>query len=284
MTRFWLAAIFLLHLQIPVDQVQPGTVTGRLLSSRGRPEAGVRIAAVPAADAEKGGAAALLGISLTDEDGRYRLENIPPGRYFIFAGLIDLPSYYPSATTVDRATAIFVDAGVTLSGIDFSMSRPTNMSVAGRLAVPSTMQPVDGWTVTLSPVLPGPGPAGTLRATVGRDGTFAFPRVVPGDYRLASSVRGSSPVTLKVVDADVNDIVMPVIDCDAGVSVSGRLIGTSQTAVSSISFARIQSGLHPNFPANPGRLLHVQQRYRRDVPAPTQSRAPGMGIDFSDCR
>ena len=88
MTRFWLAAIFLLHLQIPVDQVQPGTVTGRLLSTRGRPEAGVRIAAVPAADAEKGGAAALLGISLTDEDGRYRLENIPPGRYFIFAGLI----------------------------------------------------------------------------------------------------------------------------------------------------------------------------------------------------
>jgi hypothetical protein len=101
MTGFWFAIIFLVQSQIPV-QVEPGTVTGRLLTKNGEPEAGVRIAAVPVTSGENPtSATALFGISQTGEDGRYRLENLPPGRYYIFAGLIDLPSYYPNATTLD---------------------------------------------------------------------------------------------------------------------------------------------------------------------------------------
>src|SRR5678816_3767872 len=128
MMRFWFAAILFVQSQIPVQQVQPGTVTGRLLSSKGTPEAGVRVAAIPAAEAtNKTGTAALVGISLTDSEGRYRLENLPPGRYYIFAGLIDLPSYYPNATTIDRATAIDVDEGTTLSLSLIHISEPTRL-------------------------------------------------------------------------------------------------------------------------------------------------------------
>jgi hypothetical protein len=234
MMRFWFAAILFLQSQMPVQQVQPGMITGRLLSAKGTPEAGVRIAAVPATEAEtRTGAAALLGISLTDQDGRYRLENIPPGRYYIFAGLIDLPSYYPNATTLARATAVEVDSGVTVSGIDFSMARPTSMTVAGRLTVPSTMQVGDGWTVTLTAQTRGAS-GGSLQANVARDGSFEFSRVPPGDYRLASGLRGSTPVSLKVVDADLLEVVMPLVDCNAGVVVGGRLVGTSQSVTSSI--------------------------------------------------
>ena len=105
MMPFLFAAVLFLQLQTPVQQVQPGTITGRLLSPKGTPEPGVRVAAVPVTEVEKTGGTPLLGITLTDQDGRYRLEGLPPGRYFIFAGLIDLPSYYPNAPSIDRATS-----------------------------------------------------------------------------------------------------------------------------------------------------------------------------------
>src|SRR5262245_2763229 len=81
------------------EQVQPGNVTGQLFSREGRPAAGVRIAAVPAPEGDdRSSAAVLQGITQTEADGRYRIEGLPPGRYYIFAGLIDYPNYYPGAT------------------------------------------------------------------------------------------------------------------------------------------------------------------------------------------
>lgn len=245
MMRFWFAAIFLVQSQIPVQQVQPGAIAGRLLSTKGIPEPGIRIAAVPVAEAgNKSGAGALFGITLTDSEGRYRLENLPPGRYYIFAGLIDLPSYYPNATTIARATALDVDSGVILSGVDFSMARPTGLSVAGRLSVPSTMEVDQRWTVTLSLQTRGAvGPS--LQANVSRDGSFEFQRVAPGEYRLASSLRGTTALNLNVVDEDILDVVIPVVDCNAGAAVNGRLVGIPQSAISSISLTGSRVGCTP---------------------------------------
>ena len=246
MMRFWFAAILFVQSQIPVQQVQPGTVTGRLLSSKGTPEVSVRVAAIPAAEAtNKTGTAALVGISLTDSEGRYRLENLPPGRYYIFAGLIDLPSYYPNATTIDRATAIDVDEGTTLSGLDFSMARPSSLTVAGRMAVPRTMQVGNGWAVTLTPqnrLAVG----ASLQSNVSSDGSFEFPRVSPGAYRLASTLRGTTALNLNVVDEDVLAVVMPLVDCNAGVAVSGRLAGTPRSVISSISLTGSPVGCTPS--------------------------------------
>jgi hypothetical protein len=243
MTAFWFAAIFLIQSQLP-DQVQPGAVTGRLLSVNGTPAAGIRIAAVPVVEGEeKAGATALLGISQTDADGRYRLEGIPPGRYYIFAGLIDLPSYYPNATALDRAKAIVVDAGSTVSGIDFSMARPAGLTVSGRLAIPSTMRLDENATLTVSltPQTRGAA-AGFLQSKVGPDGSFEFLRVSPGEYRLSSNLGGSTPLNLKVVDVDLTDTVIPVADCNAGVLVSGRLVGTFPPLPRSISLAGSGAG------------------------------------------
>jgi len=245
MTGFWFAIIFLVQSQIPV-QVEPGTVTGRLLTRNGEPEAGVRIAAVPAASGDgQTNAAALFGISQTDAEGRYRLDNLPPGRYYIFAGLIDLPSYYPNATTLDRATAIDVDAGSTVSGIDFSMARPTKLTVSGRLSLPSTIPPSDSWIVTMTPLSRNAIGVFT-QSKVGRDGLFEFPRVSPGEYRVTSNAPGSTSLIVRVVDADVVDVVVPVFDCNAGVQVSGRVVGPSQTSIRSISLTGSPVGCRPS--------------------------------------
>src|SRR3954469_21410591 len=186
MRALWFAAIFFLHSQLP-DHVEPGAVTGRLLAPDGKPAAGVRIAAVPAED--KTGAAALFGITQTDNNGRYRIEKIQPGRYYIFAGLIDTPNYYPNTTRLDRATAVTVYSGTTTSEVNFSLVRPASMAVGGRLMIPPTLQFSDGWTVTLTPLTRGlTGSVQSIeQSKVGRDGSFDFPRVAPGDYRVSSN-------------------------------------------------------------------------------------------------
>ena len=90
----------LLFLQgIPIAQGQGGTVAGVLRNASGVPAAGVRVSAMAQPDSaqELSSAAALVSIAETDEAGRYRLENVPPGRYYIVAGRVDFPTYYPGA-------------------------------------------------------------------------------------------------------------------------------------------------------------------------------------------
>src|SRR3954463_13502606 len=76
-----------------------GSLAGTLTNTEGKPAPGVRIAALDISDTLGNDAAlgALVSIAETDEDGRYRLEMIPPGRYLITAGRVDNPTFYPGA-------------------------------------------------------------------------------------------------------------------------------------------------------------------------------------------
>jgi protocatechuate 3,4-dioxygenase beta subunit len=78
-------------------QTPAGAVAGQVLNRDGRPAASVRVSAmaVPEAGAVVNSATALVSIAMTDSEGRYRLENVLPGRYYIMAGFVDLPTYYP---------------------------------------------------------------------------------------------------------------------------------------------------------------------------------------------
>jgi len=220
-------------------QVQPGSISGRLLGSDGASAvAGVRIAAMPAEVDAKAGAPVLMGITQTDAAGRYRLENIPPGRYYIFAGLIDYPNYFPGVTRLDNAAAINVESGETIRDVDFAMARPARLKVAGRLLIPSTMLPLNSGTIMLTPGTLRALPATRLAALstkVNTDGSFEFTDVLPGEYQLSTTVPGSSRVALKVADRDIEDISVSVTDCNqAGIPVSGRLVGTPVLPVRTI--------------------------------------------------
>src|SRR5947207_9210813 len=95
---------------------QTGTITGRLLAQNGTPAAGVRVIAMPASDSAKPSAAAgsdvpvLTSLTQADAAGRFRLENLPPGRYYILAGFLDFPTYYPGVMSTMTATAVSVTA------------------------------------------------------------------------------------------------------------------------------------------------------------------------------
>ena len=126
-----LAPLFFLLQGIPVQQ--GGKVTGVLRDSTGAPLEAVRIAAVSRGgtieDAALG--AAMAGIAQTDGQGRFTLEGIPPGRYSIAAGRLDLQTYYPGTQLLTDATILTVTAGETISGINFVLNNTSFGRAAG---------------------------------------------------------------------------------------------------------------------------------------------------------
>src|SRR5262245_29739703 len=91
-------------------QIPSGSVSGQILTREGQPATEIRVSAiaVPEPGAPANNATAMVSIAMTDKEGRYRLENVMPGRYYIAAGLVDLPTYYPGVTAQSRATVMNV--------------------------------------------------------------------------------------------------------------------------------------------------------------------------------
>jgi len=133
-----LIALALFLQGIPALPNQSGTVTGILKYADGKPAVGVRITAVarPESPQDVALAAAISSLAETDQTGRYRLENIPPGHYHIAAGRIDLQTFYPGVLEISSATDILIKSGDIVTGIDFmlkdsSIGRAPDASSAG---------------------------------------------------------------------------------------------------------------------------------------------------------
>ena len=93
-----------------------GAVTGQIQTRDGQPAAAVRVAAIPAPPPQSGTRPddgiqyyvppPPVRVTQTDEQGRYRLANVPPGRYLISAGLVGLATYYPGQIDALRASVV----------------------------------------------------------------------------------------------------------------------------------------------------------------------------------
>src|SRR5687767_1301434 len=108
MTSLFLAFFILLQ-GIPTQQ--GGKVTGVLRDSLGRPLAGVRMGAVARGASLEQIATegtSMAGLTETDEQGRFVLEDIPPGRYSIAAGRLDLQTFYPGTQSIVDARVLTV--------------------------------------------------------------------------------------------------------------------------------------------------------------------------------
>jgi hypothetical protein len=96
---------------------QPGTISGELRTPDGAPAAGVRVSALPAprgaikpSDGQNYYATVVpTNTAVSDLQGRYRLRNLPPGRYIILASVLGFPTYYPSTDNPDNAEVVTVE-------------------------------------------------------------------------------------------------------------------------------------------------------------------------------
>jgi len=120
--------------QGPIPQAGGGIVSGTLRLPDGKPAVGVRVAAMvpPAPGISPGNASELAALGKTDGAGHYRLEDVPAGRYYIVAGRVDAPTYYPGVPGIAGATALSVTAGSALTEIDFviaaASARPPDLT------------------------------------------------------------------------------------------------------------------------------------------------------------
>jgi hypothetical protein len=130
-----ITALLLLYLQAPFLPGQQGVVAGRVLSMDGSPAVAVRIGAlaIPDSGAVTSNASTLASLAQTDASGRYRLERIPPGRYYITAGFLETPTCYPGVRSASEARVVEVGPGSTTENIDFNLARPTGVRQSGRV-------------------------------------------------------------------------------------------------------------------------------------------------------
>jgi hypothetical protein len=147
--------LILLGLQNPVLSSDNGVVAGRLRTADGKPAAGVRVTAMlPPADGDVFTAVSMSSIAQTDEEGRYRLENIPPGRYLISAGNIATPTYFPGTLDVLSGRIVTVGPKAVVENINFSVQSGS----AGRASVSYLGGGPTGLNIPVSIKIEGNGP------------------------------------------------------------------------------------------------------------------------------
>jgi hypothetical protein len=167
--------------------VQPGMVAGQVHTREGAPAVAVRVSAIPApppnirpADGQNYYTIPPpVSTALTSDQGRYRLANIPPGRYYIVAGMIGQATFYPATTDLDRATVVTIAANSMTEDLDFKLLMPLGGRVSGRV-IPA---PVSG--APEKAILSGLKLTELLEVPVGPDGAFEFGRLPRGAYLLS---------------------------------------------------------------------------------------------------
>ena len=114
-------------------RLQPGTgiITGTLKTADGKPAVGVRVGAV---DIDDPSVSSLLSVAETDSAGRYRLINIPIGRYYVAAGKLSDLRFYPNGADRSRATQIEVEAARTRADVNFTVPVGSQRPVAPQTA------------------------------------------------------------------------------------------------------------------------------------------------------
>jgi len=199
----------------------PGaSVRGRVLDEEGNPMPHCNISAMHRNTADNGqGLVYAGGGAQSDENGEYRLSNLPAGKYYLMANcglsmpmphafirqgaaanlprLVYAPLFYPGTADPSGAARVEAQPGGLLAGIDFRMIPATGVTVRGRVR-PSSF---DGFLqVSLEPNDPlrrGIGGRGTR--TNPSTGEFQIPNVQPGSYELiAGGTAGNQPYFAKI--------------------------------------------------------------------------------------
>jgi len=147
----------------------------------------------------------------TSDKGEYRISNVAPGRYYLFAHCGSelpaphpllprgdprtphetyIPQFYGGGLDPAAAIRVAVAAGASLDGADFEMRRIRSFTLRGSVTTADADGPPDNVTIMLYPANPLLQDLMQHSATTNpRSRTFQIPSVVPGSYRLVAFTR-----------------------------------------------------------------------------------------------
>src|SRR5436190_18181310 len=113
-----------------VAQARMGSINGRIQAQDGTPAADIRVTAMAACSGD------LIAFTLIDNAGRYKIDDIPPGRYWIAAGLIGSFTYLPGTSDENKATTVSVAAGSVMENLNFKLAMAAGVRIRGVVGIP----------------------------------------------------------------------------------------------------------------------------------------------------
>ena len=121
----WLLLVSLLFQQASATPGASGTISGELRLPDGTAAQNIRVGArrILGTGQDTDRIVVFNRITTTDALGRYRLENVPAGQYYIAAGTLTEPTYYPGVSVLSGAVPVIIEAGSLLQGIDFGVAQ-----------------------------------------------------------------------------------------------------------------------------------------------------------------
>lgn len=171
--------------------LQPGgSVSGSIWDEQGRPASGIIVKLLPLTSSGERPSTTRVNSTRTDEQGRYRLSGLRPGRYILRAErhIVDRGSarlafaYYPDADSWASAVPIDINAGETLTDIDLNFHPRTESAIiAGVVVDAQTGDPLPGVSVSVVDEL-NLG----LRTKTTADGQYRLEGLPPGTYALST--------------------------------------------------------------------------------------------------
>jgi hypothetical protein len=207
--------------------VPQATISGRVLDTEGEPVEGARVAILKARYANGVSRWSEVASATTLDNGDYRIPRVAAGRYLVRCkaeGFEPSPSlskvetafattYHPNVTDPSLATAINVEDGAEVGGIDIRVATTGVFHVRGRL--PTTDR--QGGRAQL---VERSDPSKVLAETVVRPPGYLidFPRIPPGTYTAygwtmeGTVFRASQPVGVR--DQDVDSLVLSPAPAD----------------------------------------------------------------------
>jgi hypothetical protein len=183
------------------SRVTTGTISGVIRMQDGTPAVGIRVSALTAS-AEAPGGALISSLTQTDEAGRYQLEQVPPGSYYVAVGLLESPTYFPGVNVRANARVVVVQDGESVANVSFTFTPSTGVRVSGRVTGIPRNLPAEMVRVMLPERASSNNES--MVAPVQLDGAFEFLHVRPGTYTPELSYFGAARALPKITVDDIN--------------------------------------------------------------------------------
>ncbi len=184
-----------------------GAIAGRVTDLDGQPLSGA-IEVIERSSYNPSQAYSNVGGGRIEEDGAFRIPNLPPGRYYLRvrptaafvqphglttdAELLSRPNleyvaqFFPASLSLDNAEQLTVTAGGNLQGVEMKLAPMPTVSIRGK--VTSAGSPPERITIMLIPVgLEGLGNSPFAMNSAGRDGAFTLKAIPKGSYLIKVS-------------------------------------------------------------------------------------------------